>query len=167
VLCSERERMRLLQLVGDLLSKGFDLVVIPGNDVILLLDGHATLAEVEDVESSTLVTISSGDDGLEQATGLGEERLGGLLGGGVGADTVEDVDLCEVAAVGKHVHTRHGSGLDVADDGDGHHCLASLISNHADKIEESGGGIEAHSEGVEDQAGLSGKLDSFRLVCVK
>jgi hypothetical protein len=120
MVCSEEDqRWRLLQLVGDLLDESLDLVFVPGDKIILLLDGEAILAESDDVESGILVTTSSVNDVLEQTTGLGEERLGSLLGSGVGADTADDVDSLEVTALGEQVHARHSSALDISSDGDG------------------------------------------------
>jgi hypothetical protein len=52
----------------------------------------------------------------------------------------------------EHVHARHSSSLDVAGDGDGNHCLAGLLADHAEEVQRSGGGgIETQSEGVENQ----------------
>lgn len=135
------------------------MLVVPFNNIILFLDGEALLAEVDDVEGSILVTISGVDDGLKQAAALSEEVLCGLLGSAVDADTTNDGDLLEVAAVGQHVHARHGSSLDVTGDGDGRHGLASIVSNHAEEVEKSSGVIEAKLGAVKDRTGLNSKLD--------
>jgi hypothetical protein len=106
-----------------------------------------------------LVTIGGVNDGLQQAAGLGEEGLSSLLRSGVGANAADDVDSLQVAAVDEQVHARHYSTLDVAGNGDGQHGLASLITDHADKVESGGGGVEAQLEGIEDDAGLGSKLE--------
>jgi len=158
-LCSEHGRWRLLQLVLDLLDEVVRLVIIPGNDLIFLLGGQATLTKDDDAESGILVAASSIDESLKKAVGLGEEGLSSLLGSGVGANTVEDVDSGKVATLCKQVHAGHSSSLDVAGDGDSTHCLAGLVSDHAEKVEESGSVVEAQSVTVQDHTGLTGKLD--------
>jgi hypothetical protein len=146
--------LRLLQLVGDLLDESLDLIFIPGNKLVLLLNGEALLAESDNVKSGILVTTGGVNDGLEKATSLGEERLCSLLRSGVGANTADNVDSLKVAALGEQVHAGHGSALDISSDGDGQHGLASLVTNQADEVQRSGGGIKTQSEGVEDDAGL-------------
>jgi len=118
-LCSERGRWRLLQLVLDLVNEGVGLVLVPGNDLVLLLDGETTLAEGDDAEGGILVAASSGDESLKKAAGLGEEGLCSLLRSSVGSNTVEDTDSAEVTTLSKQVHAWHGGGLDVAGDGNG------------------------------------------------
>jgi hypothetical protein len=91
---------------------------------------------------------------------MGEEGLDSLLRSGVAANAAEDVDSLQVAAVDEQVHARHGSTLDVAGDGDGQQGLASLITDHADKVESGGGGgVEAQLGGIEDDVGLGSKLE--------
>jgi hypothetical protein len=106
-----------------------------------------------------LVTIGGVNDGLQQAAGLGEEGLSSLLGSGVGANAAEDVDSLQVAAVDEQVHARHGSAFDIADNGDGQHGVASLVTDHADEVESGGAGVEAQLEGIEADAGLGSKLE--------
>jgi hypothetical protein len=112
-----------------------------------------------------LVTIGGVNDGLQQAAGLGEEGLSSLLGSGVGANAADDVDSLQVAAVDEQVHARHYSALDVAGDGDVQHSLASLVTDHADKVESDGGGSEAQLEGIEDDTGLGSKLKITVSLC--
>jgi hypothetical protein len=99
------------------------------------------------------------DDGLQQPASLSEEDLGSHPRSGVGVNAADDVDSLQVAAVDEQVHARHGSALDVAGDGDGQHDLASLVTDHADKVGSGGGGVEAQLRGIEDDAGLGSKLE--------
>jgi hypothetical protein len=153
-------KWRLLQLVGNLLDKGLGLVLIPSDDLVLLLDSEAALTEGDDVEGSILVASRVVDNGLEETAGLGEEGLCSLLRSSVDANAADDVDLGQVAAVSEQGHARHGGGLHVASDGDGNHGLASLVADHADKVQSSGGSVEAESNSVEDEASLSSQLDN-------
>jgi hypothetical protein len=86
------------------------------------------------------------DDGLEKAARLGEEGLCSLLRSSVNANTANDVDLGQVAAVSEQGHARHGGGLHVASDGDGNHGLAGFIADHAEEVQRSGGGIRTQSQ---------------------
>ena len=152
-------KWRLLQLFLDQLNEGVVLVLVPGDDLVILLDGEATLAEGNDIESGVLVAFGVVDDGLKKATRLGEEGLGSLLRSGVSTDAVDDNDLCEVAAVSKDVHARHSSSLDIGGDGNGNHGLTGLAADHAQKVQRSGGSVKTQLEGVENQASLGSKLD--------
>lgn len=154
-----KDGSRLLQLVGDLFNEVFDVLIVPSDHLVIFLNGEALLAEGNDVEGSILVAISCMDDGLEQATALSEEVLGSLLGSAVDADTTDDGDLLEVAAVGQHVHARHSGSLDVTGDGDSRHGLASVVSDLAEEVQESGGSVEAESEVVEDLTCLGSQLN--------
>jgi hypothetical protein len=71
------------------------------------------------------------------------------------------VRFLKAATVGEQVHARHDGTLDVAANGDGQHGLASLDPNHANKVENGGGGVEAYIGGIEDDAGFSSKLDVY------
>lgn len=135
------------------------MLIVPSDNVVLFLDGEALLAEVNNVEGSILVTISCMDDSLEQAAALSEEVLGSLLRSAVDADTTDDGDLLEVAAVGQHVHARHSSSLDVTGDGDSRHGLASVVSDLAEEVQQSGGSVEAEFEVVEDLTCLGSQLN--------
>lgn len=142
---------RLLELVQDGLNEVLELILTVRATSFLFLQRKTLVSESDNAEGSVLVVVLV-SEGLEEATSVGEEGFGGLVGLSILADARENVDTCKVAAVCEHRHGRHRGGFDVVANPDGRDGLAHLLTSGSEEVEEGSGVVKLESEAVQNAA---------------